>query len=98
MSNRAGSERGRHNCLTSEDIALALLFPDDGQAAQTHLDAGHPIYYCEDEYSDEMVRKWPDGHLELVTVTYDGSISHTRPYPAKGAIWPSGGVAAICDI
>lgn len=81
MGSRAGRKRSRYNFLTSEDIALTLLLPDDGQAAQAHLDAGKPIYYCEKKYPDEMVRKWPDGHLELVTVTYDGSISRTRPYP-----------------
>lgn len=81
MNSSANRRRTRRDFLTSEDIALALLLPDDGQAAQAHLDAGHPIYYCEDAYPDEMVRKWPDGHLELVTVTYDGSISRTRPYP-----------------
>lgn len=77
----ADRRRTRLNFLISEDIARALLFPDDGRAAQAHLDAGHPIYYCEDEYPDEMVRKWPDGKLELVTIAYDGSISRARSYP-----------------
>ena len=79
----ADRRRTRLDFLISEDIARALLLPDDGQAAQAHLDAGHPIYYYEDEYPYEMVRKWPDGKLELVTIAYDGSISRARSYPEK---------------
>ena len=64
-----------------DHIEKALLSPDDGQAAQSHLDAGRPIYYCEDAYPDEMVRKWPGGKRELVTVAYDGTVSRAKPYP-----------------
>lgn len=53
----------------SEKIARILEGDnDDGQAAKSHLAAGRPIYYCEDVYPDHMVRKWPDGRLELVNL------------------------------
>lgn len=42
---------------------------DDGAAAKSHLVAGRPIYYCEDAYPNYMIRKWPDGRRELVTLT-----------------------------
>ena len=42
---------------------------DDGAAAKSHLAAGRPIYYCEDAYPNYMIRKWPDGRRELVTLT-----------------------------
>ena len=48
------------------------LANDDGAAGKSHLDAGRPIYYCDDRYPDAMVRKWPDGRRELVAVTDDG--------------------------
>ncbi len=42
---------------------------DDGAAAKSHLAAGRPIYYCDDAYPNYMIRKWPDGRRELVTLT-----------------------------
>lgn len=83
MSSRANRERTWRDFLTSEDIAPTLLLSDDRQAAQAHLDVCHPIYYCEDKYPNEMVREWPDGSLELVTVIYDGRISRTTAYRCK---------------
>jgi hypothetical protein len=53
------------------------------QAAQAHLDTDRPIYYCEDAYPDEMVRQWPDGNRELVTLALDGTVLRAKPYPAN---------------
>jgi hypothetical protein len=67
--------------LVCERFAENLMKPDDGAAAKAHLAAGRPIYYCEDAYPDEMVRKWPDGRRELVKVTEAGNVWSIRPYP-----------------
>jgi hypothetical protein len=52
------------------DSAIAA---DDGQAAQSHLDAGRPIYYWEDRLQGN-VRQWPDGNIELVEIDATGNI------------------------
>lgn len=52
---------------------------DNGQAAAAHLSAGRPIYYCDDRYPDDFIRKWPDGRRELVAVDGAGNISLIRP-------------------
>ena len=67
----------------SDAIVRNLFLPDDGQAAQLHLDAGRAIYYCEDAYPDEMVRQWPDGNRELVTLALDGTVLRAKPYPTN---------------
>lgn len=75
LAKRAASE--------ADAIVKNLFLPDDGQAAQSHLDAGRPIYYCEDAYPDEMVRQWPDGNRELVTLALDGTVLRAKPYQAN---------------
>jgi hypothetical protein len=67
--------------LESDRIAEDIMEHDDGAAAKAHLAAGRPIYYCEDAYPDEIVRKWFDGRRELVKVTEAGNIWSIRPYP-----------------
>lgn len=63
-----------------EKIARVLeADSDDGQAAKSHLAAGRPIYYCEDAYPDYMIRKWPDGRRELVTIDAMGNIQTSTP-------------------
>lgn len=54
---------------------------DDGDAGKSHLRAGRPIYYCVDDFTDEMVREWPDGRKELVKVGNTGGILSWRPLP-----------------
>lgn len=40
---------------------------DDGAAARSHLDAGRPIYYSEDDTPDGLlIKRHPDGRRELV--------------------------------
>jgi hypothetical protein len=55
-------------------VILKAIRRDDGAAAMMHLDAGRPIYYCEDEFSFGMIREWPNGRKELVHVLEDGSL------------------------
>jgi len=55
------------------------LAHDDGQAAKSHLAAGRPIYYCDDRYPDDFVRKWPDGRCDLVAIDEAGNITLIRP-------------------
>ena len=46
---------------------------DDGAAAQSHLEAGFPIYYSEDDTpSGAIIKEYPDGRRELVRVDLDG--------------------------
>ncbi len=59
--------------MTDEEFSEKLAFilenvEDDGQAAKAHLAGGRPIYYCESAYPNHMIRKWPDGRRELVTL------------------------------
>nr|WP_315594764.1 hypothetical protein [uncultured Cupriavidus sp.] len=42
---------------------------DDGKVAREHLRAGNPIYYSDEEFPGYVVREWPDGRRELVTVS-----------------------------
>lgn len=57
----------------------------DGEVARADLTPGDPVFYCEDAYPDEMVREWPDGHKELVRVSFEGRVVRARPYPAEKA-------------
>jgi hypothetical protein len=54
---------------------------DDGIAARDHLEAGYPIFYCDDRFDTEIVREWPDGRQELVKVGTDGEILQLRSLP-----------------
>lgn len=64
----------------SEEIARILESDsDDGQAAKSHLAAGRAIYYCEDAYPNYVIRKWPDGKRELVTLNSLNEISVVTP-------------------
>jgi hypothetical protein len=56
-------------------VTRAFRLPD-GLAAQEHLRAGRPIFYCDDEFGDDdIIREWPDGSRELVTVDEDGKVT-----------------------
>jgi hypothetical protein len=60
------------------DSIERAMMRDDGQAAASHLRSGRPIYYCCDEYPTEIVREWPDGSRELVSVDAFGNIINVR--------------------
>lgn len=48
---------------------------DDGAAARTHLAAGRPIYYSEDDTPDGLlVKRHPDGRRELVRFNPSGDV------------------------
>jgi len=55
-----------------------VLANDDGLAAKQHLAAGRPIYYGDDRYPSGLVKKYPDGRKQLVTVSASGEISVIR--------------------
>ena len=55
-------------------VFTRALAADDGAAAKSHLAAGRPITYVDDEYPDELVRKWPDGRREFIDVDADGTV------------------------
>lgn len=62
---------------------LSSVSLGDGAAGESHLHAGRPIYYCDDDFVDEVVRKWPDGRKDLVFVGHTGEILTSRPWPAS---------------
>jgi hypothetical protein len=61
-------------------IALEkALRHDDGDAAKSHLAAGHSVYYRDDGFPDGIVREWPDGRRELVSIDMiTGDVTVTR--------------------
>ena len=67
----------KEDCDGFDSIERAMM-RDDGQAAASHLLAGRPIYYCCDQYPLEIVREWPDGFRELVSVSSDGKVVKVR--------------------
>jgi hypothetical protein len=44
------------------------LANDDGLAAKQHLAAGRAIYYGDERYPEGLVKKYPDGRMQLVTI------------------------------
>lgn len=54
------------------------LSQDDGGAAREHLEAGQPIFYCEDQYPLEIIRHWPNGKRDLGVVSNDGEFLVVR--------------------
>lgn len=54
------------------------LSQDDGRAAREHLEAGQPIYYCEDQFPSEIIRHWPSGKRDLGIVNETGQFKVVR--------------------
>lgn len=63
--------------LSSSEFVNALAH-DDGLAAKQHLAAGRPIYYGDDRYPEGLIKKYPDGHQQIVSVDPDGKITVIR--------------------
>ena len=64
--------------LLSEEFEKSII-DDDGLAAQQHLAAGRPIYYGDADYPEGLVKKYPDGRKQLVSVgDEDGKITVIR--------------------
>jgi len=53
----------------------AQLSCADGAAAAAHLAAGRPIYYRDEQPPHPLLRKWPDGRREVVSVDDDGVVT-----------------------
>lgn len=63
--------------IDSDDELAAILenamLNDDGAAARSHLEAGLPIYYSEDDTpADAIIKEYPDGRRELVSFDLNG--------------------------
>lgn len=58
----------RQSEMQAAMIGYVLGDMDDGAAGREHLAAGRPITYADDGYPDHIIRKWPDGHCELIDV------------------------------
>lgn len=63
--------------LASAEFERAIT-DNDGLAAQQHLAAGRPIYYGDARYPEGLVKKYPDGSKQLVTVSSSGEITVIR--------------------
>ena len=63
--------------LSSPELERAIT-DDDGLAAKQHLAAGRPIYYGDSDFPEGLVKKYPDGRRQLVSVSEDGNIAVIR--------------------
>lgn len=63
--------------LSSPEFEAAFV-NDDGLAAQQHLAAGRPIYYGDARYPGGLVKKYPDGRKQLVSISADGKVAVIR--------------------
>ena len=63
--------------LASAEFERAITH-DDGLAAQQHLAAGRPIYYGDAKYPEGLVKKYPDGRKQLVSIGADNTVSVIR--------------------
>lgn len=57
--------------LSSLEFAKALG-KEDGRASRMHLDAGNPIYYGDERYPDNAIKKFPDGRKFLISMSQNG--------------------------
>lgn len=55
-------------CYLNSPELEAGLVSDDGLAAKQHLAAGRAIYYVDDRHREGLVKKYPDGRKQLVTI------------------------------
>lgn len=60
------------------DRALAQ---EDGRAAEAHLAAGRVIYYGDSTYPGFMVKEFPGGRRQLITVARGGAETLIRELP-----------------
>lgn len=63
--------------IDPDDELAAILenaaLNDDGAAARSHLEAGFPIYYSEDDTpADAIIKEHPGGRRELVSFDVNG--------------------------
>lgn len=56
-------------------IVLRAIRRDDGEAARLHLQAGRPIYYCDEGFAGVVVCEMPNGRRDLGVVNHDGSFT-----------------------
>lgn len=61
--------------LSESTKRKGLQSSGSGDAARAHLAAGRAIYYGDARYPDGLVKKYPDGRKELVSVSADGKVS-----------------------
>ena len=57
---------------------LEALLNGDWSPGQEHLDAGYPIYYENPDFPGYVIKEYPDGRRELLTVTDLGEITSVR--------------------
>lgn len=55
-----------------------VVHQDDGLAAKTHLAAGRAIFYGDPQYPGQVIKEYPDGHRQLVTIDSKNVVSIIR--------------------
>jgi hypothetical protein len=73
----AATQPQEESFLASSEFEVAIA-NDDGLAALQYLAAGRPIYYGDARYPEGLVKKYPDGRKQLVSVSADGKVSVIR--------------------
>lgn len=64
--------------MNIEQAFLESFATAPAEAAQSHLAAGRPIYYSDPAYPDEIIKEYPGGKKEIVSVSLDGEIKTVR--------------------
>jgi hypothetical protein len=63
--------------LDSPELEAALA-NDDGLAAKQHLANGRAIYYGDERYPEGLVKEYPDGRKQLVSVDAQRKVTVLR--------------------
>ncbi|MHB1757774.1 MAG: hypothetical protein ACYCT9_09740 [Leptospirillum sp.] len=71
------------NLSRGEDYLLSIEFEnalahDDGRAAKQHLAAGRPVYYGDERFPEGLIKEYPNGYRQIVSVDPDGRITVIR--------------------
>ena len=67
------------HCIRSDREGWSRhLFLGIGEGHQQHLAAGRPIYYGDARYPGGLVKKYPDGRKQLVSISADGKVTVIR--------------------
>ncbi|WP_197722458.1 hypothetical protein [Acidithiobacillus ferridurans] len=59
----------RDEAFLSSPAFTKALANDDGRAAKAHLAAGRPIYYGDERHPGKIIKEFPDGRRQLITIS-----------------------------
>lgn len=61
-----------------ETCSVSGFLRDDGRAALEHLASGRPVFYCLDDYPDDIVKEYPNGDVEIINCDMSGKEKHVK--------------------